>query len=62
MKPSLGGNTKTCMMSPTSHIVRGAVAIEMAVNPLEPEKDFLEGFYLHRTLIEMIVFNTAVHA
>jgi Iron-containing redox enzyme len=34
-----------------------ALSVEMAINPLEPEKDLFEGVYLLRTLMETIVFN-----
>jgi hypothetical protein len=47
-----------CDIAHTEGLFR-AVAIEMAVNPLEPEKDLFEGVYLLRTLIEMIVLNRA---
>jgi hypothetical protein len=47
-----------CDIAHTEGLFR-AVALEMAVNPLEPEKDLFEGVYLLRTLIEMIVFNRA---
>jgi hypothetical protein len=34
-----------------------ALSIEMALNPLEPEADVLEGAYLLRRLLETIIFN-----
>jgi hypothetical protein len=34
-----------------------ALSVEMAINPLDPEKDLFEGVDLLRTLIENIVFN-----
>jgi hypothetical protein len=34
-----------------------ALSIEMALNPLEPETDVLEGAYLLRRLLETIIFN-----
>jgi Iron-containing redox enzyme len=34
-----------------------ALAVEMAINPLEPEKDLYEGAYLLRTLLQTIVFD-----
>jgi Iron-containing redox enzyme len=36
-----------------------ALSIEMALNPLEPETDVLEGVYLLRRLLETIIFNRA---
>jgi hypothetical protein len=36
-----------------------ALSIEMALNPLEPEADVLEGAYLLRRLLETIIFNRA---
>jgi CRP-like cAMP-binding protein len=34
-----------------------ALSVEMAINPLEPEKDLYEGAYLLRTLVQTIVFD-----
>jgi hypothetical protein len=34
-----------------------ALTAEMAINPLDPEKDLFEGVYLLRTLMENIIFN-----
>ena len=34
-----------------------ALTVEMAINPLEPEKDLFEGAYLLRALLQTIVFN-----
>ena len=34
-----------------------ALSVEMAVNPLSPEKDLFEGVYLLRNLMENVVFN-----
>ncbi len=45
-----------CDIEHTDGLFR-ALSVEMAVNPLEPEKDLFEGVYLLRTLIENIVFN-----
>jgi Iron-containing redox enzyme len=45
-----------CDIAHTDGLFR-ALSVEMAVNPLEPEKDLFEGVYLLRTLIETIVFN-----
>lgn len=36
-----------------------ALSVEMAINPLDAEKDLMEGVYLLRSLIEKIVFNRA---
>jgi len=36
-----------------------ALTAEMAINPLDPEKDLFEGVYLLRTLMENIIFNHA---
>jgi hypothetical protein len=45
-----------CDIAHTDGLFR-ALAVEMAANPLEPEKDLFEGVYLLRALIENIVFN-----
>jgi len=34
-----------------------ALGVEMAINPLEPQKDLFEGVYLLRTLMEKVIFN-----
>lgn len=34
-----------------------ALAVETAINPLEPQKDIFEGVYLLRTLMEKVIFN-----
>jgi hypothetical protein len=47
-----------CDIAHTDGLFR-ALSLEMAVNPVEPGKDLLEGVYLLRTLIEKIVFNRA---
>jgi len=39
-----------------------ALAIEMAVNPLDPEKDLFEGVYLLRTLLQRIVWADQITA
>ena len=44
-----------CDIAHTDGLFR-ALSVEMAVNPLESEKDLFEGVYLLRTLIETIVF------
>lgn len=48
-----------CDIAHTEGLFR-ALSVEMALNPLEPEKDLFEGVYLLRTLINTIVFNQAV--
>jgi hypothetical protein len=45
-----------CDIAHTDGLFR-ALAVEMAANPLEPEKDLFEGVYLLRTLMETIIFN-----
>jgi hypothetical protein len=45
-----------CDIAHTEGLFR-ALSVEMALNPLEPEKDLFEGVYLLRTLIKTIVFN-----
>ena len=45
-----------CDIAHTDGLFR-ALSVEMAVNPLEPEKELLEGVYLLRALIETIIFN-----
>jgi hypothetical protein len=45
-----------CDIAHTEGLFR-ALSVEMAVNPLEPEKDLFEGVYLLRTLMEAIIFN-----
>jgi hypothetical protein len=45
-----------CDIAHTAGLFR-ALSTEMAINPLEPEKDLFEGVYLLRALIERIVFN-----
>jgi hypothetical protein len=45
-----------CDIAHTDGLFR-ALSVEMAANPLEPEKDLFEGVYLLRVLIENIVFN-----
>jgi Iron-containing redox enzyme len=45
-----------CDIAHTEGLFR-ALSVEMAVNPLEPEKDLFEGVYLLRTLMETIIFN-----
>lgn len=45
-----------CDIAHTEGLFR-AFDVEMAMNPLEPEKNIFEGVYLLRTLIEAIVFN-----
>jgi hypothetical protein len=47
-----------CDIAHTDGLFR-ALSLEVAVNPVEPGKDLLEGVYLLRTLIEKIVFNRA---
>ncbi len=47
-----------CDIEHTEGLFR-ALSAEMALNPLEPEKDLFEGVCLLRTLIETIVFNRA---
>jgi hypothetical protein len=47
-----------CDIAHTDGLFR-ALAVEMALNPLEPEKDLFEGVYFLRTLLETIVFNPA---
>jgi len=34
-----------------------ALGVEMAINPLEPQKDLFEGVYLLRALMEKVIFN-----
>jgi len=45
-----------CDIAHTDGLFR-ALSVEMAINPLDPEKDLFEGVDLLRTLIENIVFN-----
>jgi hypothetical protein len=45
-----------CDVVHTEGLLR-ALSAEIALNPLEPEKDLFEGVYLLRNLIETIVFN-----
>jgi hypothetical protein len=45
-----------CDIEHTEGLFR-AFSAEMAINPLDTEKDLFEGVYLLRTLIETIVFN-----
>jgi len=45
-----------CDIAHTEGLFR-ALSVEMAVNPLEPQKDPFEGVYLLRTLMETIIFN-----
>jgi Iron-containing redox enzyme len=45
-----------CDIAHTDGLFR-ALSVEMAANPLEPEKDLFEGVYLLRVLIENIVFS-----
>jgi hypothetical protein len=45
-----------CDIAHTAGLFR-AFEVEMAVNPLEAEKDSLEGVYLLRDLLETIIFN-----
>jgi hypothetical protein len=45
-----------CDVEHTAGLFR-ALSIEMAINPLDPEKDLFEGVDLLRALIENIVFN-----
>jgi hypothetical protein len=47
-----------CDIAHTDGLFR-ALAVEMALNPLEPKKDLFEGVYLLRTLLETIVFDRA---
>lgn len=45
-----------CDIAHTDGLFR-ALSVEMAINPLEPEKELLEGVYLLRNLMETIIFN-----
>jgi hypothetical protein len=45
-----------CDIAHTDGLFR-ALAVEMALNPLEPEKDLFEGVYLLRSLLQTIVFD-----
>jgi hypothetical protein len=45
-----------CDVAHTEGLFR-ALSVEMALKPLEPEKDLFEGVYFLRTLLETIVFN-----
>jgi hypothetical protein len=45
-----------CDVEHTAGLFR-ALSVEMAINPLDPEKDLFEGVNLLRALIENIVFN-----
>jgi hypothetical protein len=47
-----------CDIAHTDGLFR-ALSAEMAINPLEPNKDLFEGVYLLRILIETIVFDRA---
>jgi Iron-containing redox enzyme len=47
-----------CDIAHTDGLFR-ALSVEMALSPLEPDTDVLEGVYLLRTLLETIIFNRA---